>query len=119
MPICPHGDPLCPCPDGDPCHYEGTNPMPSPRDQPRRASASMTLEAVLALLQAECDKLGSQKAWARANGISIPYVNDVLHGRREPGPAILAPLGLEKVITYRAVTPPAILSRRFRPGFQT
>ena len=20
---CPHGDPWCPCPDGDSCHYEG------------------------------------------------------------------------------------------------
>lgn len=19
--VCPHGDPTCPCPDGDPCHY--------------------------------------------------------------------------------------------------
>ena len=25
--LCPHGDELCPCPDGDPCHYEGENPM--------------------------------------------------------------------------------------------
>lgn len=22
-PACPHGDPCCPCQDGDPCHYEG------------------------------------------------------------------------------------------------
>lgn len=21
--MCPYGDPTCPCPDGDPCHYEG------------------------------------------------------------------------------------------------
>jgi hypothetical protein len=27
---CPHGDPLCPCPDGDPCHYEGLDPMACP-----------------------------------------------------------------------------------------
>ncbi len=24
---CPHGDPLCPCQDGDSCHYEGKDPM--------------------------------------------------------------------------------------------
>ncbi len=28
---CKHGDPLCPCPDGDPCHYEGDDAWPSPR----------------------------------------------------------------------------------------
>lgn len=24
---CPHGDPTCPCQDGDTCHYEGPDPM--------------------------------------------------------------------------------------------
>lgn len=24
---CPYGDPSCPCQDGDPCHYEGKDPM--------------------------------------------------------------------------------------------
>lgn len=24
---CPYGDSCCPCQDGDPCHYEGENPM--------------------------------------------------------------------------------------------
>jgi hypothetical protein len=28
--ICPHGDPCCPCRDGDSCHYEGENPMTPP-----------------------------------------------------------------------------------------
>jgi hypothetical protein len=30
--MCPHGDPTCPCPDGDPCHYEGgdANLCPNP-----------------------------------------------------------------------------------------
>lgn len=28
--ICGYGNPLCPCPDGDPCHYEGENPWPAP-----------------------------------------------------------------------------------------
>jgi hypothetical protein len=27
---CPHGDALCPCQDGDSCHYEGRNPMDCP-----------------------------------------------------------------------------------------
>lgn len=25
---CKYGDPLCPCPDGDMCHYEGVDPWP-------------------------------------------------------------------------------------------
>ena len=24
---CEYGDETCPCNDGDPCHYEGENPM--------------------------------------------------------------------------------------------
>ena len=27
---CPYGDLFCPCQDGDPCHYEGGDPMPPP-----------------------------------------------------------------------------------------
>jgi hypothetical protein len=27
---CPHGDRLCPCQDGDLCHYEGQNPLRCP-----------------------------------------------------------------------------------------
>jgi len=27
---CPYGDPLCPCQDGDQCHYTGKNPMTPP-----------------------------------------------------------------------------------------
>lgn len=30
MARCPHGDPFCPCQDGDSCHYEGPDPFPCP-----------------------------------------------------------------------------------------
>jgi hypothetical protein len=30
MAACKYGDPLCPCQDGDMCHYEGDNPMIPP-----------------------------------------------------------------------------------------
>jgi hypothetical protein len=63
----------------------------------------MTEEQVIALLARECEKAGSQLAWAKANKLSAPYVGDVLRGRREPGKGILVALGLEKVVTYRRV----------------
>jgi hypothetical protein len=34
---CPHGDVTCPCQDGDPCHYEGPNPMWCPLHQTHHA----------------------------------------------------------------------------------
>jgi transcriptional regulator with XRE-family HTH domain len=47
-----------------------------------------------------------QKDFARANMISESYLSDVLNGRREPGPRILAALGLEKVVLYRGKQEP-------------
>jgi hypothetical protein len=47
--------------------------------------------------------IDGQAAWARAHKISAQYLNDVLHGRREPGPKILQAIGFEKVVTYRPV----------------
>ncbi len=61
----------------------------------------MTLDEVLALLAKQCERAGSQVAWAKANGVSGAYVSDVLARRREPGESILAALGLERVVTYR------------------
>lgn len=36
-PECFYGDPTCPCQDGDPCHYEGDDPMNVPPEYARRA----------------------------------------------------------------------------------
>ena len=33
MAACKYGDTLCPCQDGDQCHYEGKNPMTPPRPE--------------------------------------------------------------------------------------
>ena len=54
-----------------------------------------TTDDVRSLLLAACDAAGSQVAWARQWGISTGYVNDVLKGRKLPGPKILQALGLE------------------------
>lgn len=36
-----HGDKHCPCPDGDPCHYEGDNPMSAPAGQSDQEERSL------------------------------------------------------------------------------
>jgi hypothetical protein len=55
----------------------------------------MTEAEVRAELQAETDRVGMRQ-WARSQHppISVGYVNDVLKGRKLPGPKILAALGL-------------------------
>lgn len=42
---CPHGDPACPCQDGDPCHYEPFEETPG-----ERCSAQLRLDAVRDLI---------------------------------------------------------------------
>lgn len=43
---------------------------------------------------------GSQKKWAKANGVSPQYVCDCLKGRREIGEGIAKPLGYVPVTMY-------------------
>lgn len=38
MARCPHGDPFCPCQDGDSCHYEGPDPFSCPNPPPAAIS---------------------------------------------------------------------------------
>lgn len=65
----------------------------------------MTYTQLLSLLRRRITAAGSQKAYAGQLGVSPAYLNDVLHGRRDPGDAILRPLGLERhTTTYRKVT---------------
>lgn len=56
----------------------------------------MKIEAVLRLMQKECDKLGGQTAFARTVGVSPQYVWMVLNEQRPPTDAMLAALGLER-----------------------
>lgn len=56
------------------------------------------------LLRAAVDKAGTQTAFAKKHGISVPYINDVLQGRRNAGKKILKALGLESQTTYRKAT---------------
>jgi hypothetical protein len=60
-------------------------------------------EVILSKLRTECERLGSQKAWAECNGISPQYVTDVLLRRRGPGESILFPLGYKKIVRYERI----------------
>ena len=51
---CKYGDPLCPCQDGDACHYEGDNPMTPP--------PIAALKSRIAALEAERDALKAERA---------------------------------------------------------
>jgi hypothetical protein len=62
--------------------------------------APMNLYELRMLLRRRCDEAGSERAWALKHGVSPVYVGDVLAGRRAPGKAILATLGLVRVISY-------------------
>lgn len=53
------------------------------------------------MLAAAIGAAGSQKAWAKGHGMSTSYVHEVLRGTRDPGPAVLEALGLERVVGYR------------------
>ena len=48
-------------------------------------------------LRKACDAAGSQRAWAKANGVSAVYVCDCLAGRRAIGKAIARALGFQRV----------------------
>jgi DNA-binding transcriptional regulator YdaS (Cro superfamily) len=63
----------------------------------------MKREQLISLLRKECERAGSQRAWAQANGLSAVYVSDVLSGKRAPAGRILAALGVEAVIDYRRI----------------
>lgn len=60
----------------------------------------LTLHDVIKMIRGEAEKVGLQKDLAKKFGVSAQYISDILNGRREPGDAILKPLGLRRVITY-------------------
>lgn len=63
----------------------------------------MDVTDVIALLRARCAQAGSQAKWARENGLSQTYVNEVLRGSRQPGAKLLKALGMKAVVDYREI----------------
>lgn len=51
-------------------------------------------------LRRACEAAGGQAAWAERHDLSPTYVSEVLHAKQEPGPKILAALGLAKVTRF-------------------
>ncbi len=63
-------------------------------------TARLQLLDVYARLRDACALAGSQGAWARAQGLSEGHVSDVLNARVDPGPKMLAALGLKRVVEF-------------------
>lgn len=49
----------------------------------------------------------TQKELAEKIGVSLGYLNDYIHFRREPGAKLLEGLGLQRVVRYRRMKPNA------------
>lgn len=60
----------------------------------------MTKDELIALLEEEIRRSGSQKEWAWTHGVSQQHLSDVLNGHRELSCKILDALGYRRVVLY-------------------
>ena len=60
----------------------------------------MNSDGVIRLIRSRCKERGGQIYFATWADVSPAYLSDVLAGRREPGPKILAALGLSRRTVY-------------------
>lgn len=65
----------------------------------------LTTAQVRERLKARMEQVGGATAWGRRHGVSPTYLGDVVHGRREPGAAVLRPLGLVRLEHVYAEAP--------------
>jgi transcriptional regulator with XRE-family HTH domain len=63
----------------------------------------MELTKIIARLRRECEKAGSQQAFADNIGVSRPYVTLVLSGRSPPSRKMLNAIGMERVVVFRKI----------------
>lgn len=61
----------------------------------------MTTEQIISKLRARVEQSGSIRKAAIALGISNTHLGEILDGKRDPGPKVLAQIGVERVIIYR------------------
>jgi|GEM_PF-7081736 len=89
------------------------------KDRERRAAANpvdcmvrvptedrlFSAEYVREIILDRIKELGSQKAFAEDAGVSVAYVNDYVHFRREPGASLLEAVGMVMVKRYARIEP--------------
>lgn len=61
----------------------------------------ISLSDLIAELSAAVVDAGGQAQFAQKANVSQAYINDLLSGKRTPGPKILAVLKYERVVMYR------------------
>lgn len=76
----------------------------------RQASAPKSVEEMRQLLREQCDRAGSQRAWADANTFSDAYICDVLKGARGISPELAKALGYEHRHIFYKIPPAEALS---------
>jgi len=74
-------------------------------DSFKAASRMMSVDqhAMVAILKAECQKCGSQKAFAKQHGYSPAFINDVLNKRREVSENLARILGYQRIVSFRNI----------------
>jgi DNA-binding transcriptional regulator YdaS (Cro superfamily) len=69
-------------------------------EQPQHGTVA-TQDEIIEILRAKCETVGGQREWARQNGFSVAFVNDVLHHRRNVTATLARSLGFERVTDFR------------------
>src|SRR6516162_10212270 len=69
---------------------------------------------VVRLLRLEVNRAGSQKKWAKKNGVTQSLISMVLSGDRPPNHKIIRALKLRRVVVYERLAGPAHPSARHR-----
>lgn len=64
----------------------------------------LTADDVRDRIRARALLAGGMRALAREWRVSHAYISDVLRGGKDPGAALLLPLGLEAETTYQRIT---------------
>lgn len=63
----------------------------------------MTLAELIDELKQDAAAIGSQKKLSLKLHVSAAYLGDVLNGRKEPGPKILAAKRIRRVVGYERI----------------
>ena len=65
----------------------------------------MTETEVRSLIRDRVHIAGGIRKWSALHGLAPNYVSDVLHGRRDLAPKILAAVGLQRRVVFEPLQP--------------